>query len=96
MTSYALQINCISAKFPISTRLPSIFIPACSFPAATMAGVIGSEGLMEATSNAGVCPSNDPAANTMEHNKLFDTAVYLTCKKHCPISDSTIANELPS
>ena len=65
LTSYALQINCISEKFPISTRLASIFIPTCSFPAATMAGVTGSEGLMDATSNAGVCASSDPAANTI-------------------------------
>jgi hypothetical protein len=45
--------------------LPSIFMPACSFPEATMAGVMGSEGLTEATSKVGVCPSIDPAANTM-------------------------------
>ena len=56
LTSYALQINCISDMFPISTRLASIFIPTCSFPEATIAGVTGSEGLTEATSNAGVCP----------------------------------------
>src|SRR5664279_2872358 len=41
LTSYALQINCISPKFPISTRLPSTFIPACSFPEANMADVHG-------------------------------------------------------
>jgi hypothetical protein len=45
-----------------------------------MAGVIGSDGLMDATSkanaSAGVCPSSDPAANTipilMAGNKLLD------------------------
>ena len=80
LTSYALQINCISPKFPISTRLPSTFIPACSLPAAIMAGVIGSEGLMDATSNAGVCPSSDPAANNIatpiDGNTLFLTRLF--------------------
>ena len=77
LTSYALQINCISEKFPISTRLPSIFIPTCIFPAATMAGVTGSEGLTDATSNVGVCPSSEPAARhtaTLRNgNDLLDT-----------------------
>src|SRR5215831_13750983 len=40
-------------KLPISTRALSVFIPACSLPEAIMAGVMGSDGLMEATSNAG-------------------------------------------
>src|ERR1035441_7386067 len=68
----------------MSTRLPSIFIPACSFPEATMAGVMGSEGLMDATSKAGVCPSSDPAANKvatlMDENIFLGTAVYLAVK----------------
>ncbi len=63
LTSYALQINCINDMFPMSTRLASIFIPTCSLPEATIAGVTGSEGLTEATSNAGVCPASDTAAN---------------------------------
>jgi hypothetical protein len=58
-----------------------------------MAGVIGSEGLIEATSNDGVCANADPTANPMNHNKRFDTALYLACKKYCPISESTIAIE---
>src|ERR1035441_5813431 len=68
----------------MSTRLPSIFIPACSFPEATMAGVMGSEGLMDATSKAGVCPSSDPAANKvatlMDENIFLGTAIYLAVK----------------
>src|ERR1017187_568146 len=92
LTSYALQINCISPKFPISTRLPSIFIPACSFPEATMAGVIGSEGLTEATSNVGVCASSDPPDNNMmatlkDGNKLFDTAIHLAIGALSDIDD---------
>src|ERR1039457_3153305 len=74
----------MSPKLPMSTRLPSIFMPACSLPAATIAGVMGSEGLMEATSNAGVWPSIDPAANTtatmMEGSERLDTAVYLAVR----------------
>src|SRR5580698_874862 len=58
------MISCISRKFPISTREPSIFIPTCSLPEAIMAGVTVSEGLMEATSNEGVCPNRDPAASS--------------------------------
>jgi hypothetical protein len=42
-----------------------------------MAGVIGSETLMDATSKAGVWPSSDPAAHTIvalkNGNLLFDT-----------------------
>ena len=68
----------------MSTRLPSIFMPACNFPEATMAGVIGSEGLMDATSNAGVCPASDPAASRaakqMVENMSFATAIYLVVK----------------
>src|ERR1019366_10068762 len=59
-------------------------MPACSFPEANMAGVIGSEGLMDATSNAGVCPGSDPAAHNIaapiDGNILFDTAVLPRCK----------------
>jgi hypothetical protein len=49
-----------------------------------MADVIGSEGLMDATSNAGVCPSSEPAANTiatlMNGNKPLGMAVSLVTK----------------
>jgi hypothetical protein len=49
-----------------------------------MAGVIGSDGLTEATSNVGVCASSDPADNMMaalkDGNKLFDTAIYLSVR----------------
>lgn len=49
-----------------------------------MADVIGSEGLMDATSNAGVCPVSDPAAHNIaaliDGNILFDTAVYLAVR----------------
>jgi hypothetical protein len=64
-----LQIKSIRDSIPISTRAASIFIPACIFPAATIAGVTGSEALMDATSNAGataVCPNKAPAAKAMQ------------------------------
>ena len=48
---------------------------------AAIAGVIGSEGLTEATSNVGVCASRDPADNMLvtpkDGNELLDTVVYL-------------------
>jgi hypothetical protein len=56
-----------------------------------MAGVIGSDGLTEATSKVGVCPSSDPADNMMatlrDGNKLFNTAIYLAIGALSDIDD---------
>ena len=72
-------------------------MPTCNFPEATIAGVTGSEDLTEATSNAGVCPARDPAANTKaalrDGKQYLDTMIYLVMK-YCPLSEFGIAIRL--
>jgi hypothetical protein len=65
-----------------------------------MAGVIGSDGLTDATSNAGVCASSDPADNMMatlkDGNRLLDTAVYLAIGALSDIDDGECNHLLTS